>query len=151
MVGPDLRTRLLCPLQCTPIPFPFAGHPVEHGILGTFVWKCSGSPPSPAPISVHHCMAFLPVSVKAIDSGIHQYELIPISFKLQMALWLNCWDKVMITSRFRWIQSRRMVWFGISLVCCFHEALKIHFYINWALKHIQYYYNNNIYLHFVSF
>lgn len=33
----------------------------------------------PAPTSVHHCMAFLPVSVKALEFSTHQYELIPIS------------------------------------------------------------------------
>lgn len=35
-------------------------------------------PPLPPP-SVHHCMAFLPVSVKALEFNTHQYELIPIS------------------------------------------------------------------------
>ena len=40
---------------------------------------------------------------------------------------------------------------GLKMVCCFHDALKTHFHINWAFKRIQYYHNIIIYSHNLFF
>lgn len=74
------------PCNATPPLSPFTGRPVECGILRKFVQKYSAPLPSPAPTSVHHCMAFPPLSLKALEFSTHQYELIPINPCLWMAL-----------------------------------------------------------------
>lgn len=64
----------------------------------------------PAPTSVHHCMAFLPVSVKALEFSIHQYELIPIS----PCMWMAPVTDLLGTDAQRWNQWTLWVSGGLS-------------------------------------
>jgi len=62
------------------------------------------------------------------------------------ALWLNCWDQMNSDTSLAFITGSFQTAFFLvhgsefKMVCCFHDALKTNFYINWAFRHIQYYY-----------
>lgn len=124
------------PRNATPSLSPFTGRPVECGILRKFVQKYSAPLSSPAPTSVHHCMAF---STTLFESTRIQYPSIWINTHLPLfvngPLWLNCWDQMLDGSDWAVIKASVQMAFlkiacgsGLKMVCCFHDALKTHFF-----------------------
>lgn len=67
-----------------------------------------------------------------------------------MTLWLYHWDQLKEGEHFKsgpgFNESLNLEVFGTwsQIFCCFHDAIKTHFYMNWAFKRIQYYYINII-------
>ena len=168
MVGPDLRTRPVCLLQCNPTPLPF-----YRTSCGT--WHSGKVCPKVL------CVSALPCP--DLGSSLHGFSTcLCESTRIQYpSIWINTHYSLFVNGPVtellgsdgeRWNQwtlwgSGGLGFYrrfspggpfflacgsGLKMVCCFHDALKTHLYINWAFKRIQYYYNNIIYSHnFLSF